>query len=77
MQRLECESKGTTIPRPKWVTDAMWRECQHLEATFEQFSLLCRSITNCHLQWALFLRSDQPYNLMESKFDLQKALAGL
>ncbi|ELU16870.1 hypothetical protein CAPTEDRAFT_116653 [Capitella teleta] len=44
-----------------WVTDAMWKQCQYLEATFPVFSMLCRSITNCHTQWEHFLRSDDPY----------------
>jgi dynein heavy chain len=65
MQRLECENKGTTIPRPQWVTNAMWRQCQYLEATFDVFSLLCLSIVNFHSQWNHFLASDDPYSLMQ------------
>ena len=69
MQRLEVESKGLIVKRPKFVSDSMWRQCQHLEATFEPFEVLCRSILNNPTQWHFFLKAEDPYSIMSSPFE--------
>ena len=69
MQRLEVQAKGSSVPRPKWISDSMWRQCQHLEETTQGFETLCYSILNHPLQWSVFADSDRPYHLMEVKFN--------
>ncbi|XP_064622088.1 dynein axonemal heavy chain 6-like isoform X2 [Lineus longissimus] len=69
LQRLEYMGKTEKIPRPQWVTEDMWRQCQHLEATLEPFGLLCRSVLNNHIQWESFHSAEDPYHLMETKYE--------
>jgi hypothetical protein len=69
IQRLEYMGKTEKLPRPHWIMDDMWGQCQHLEATLEPFALLCRSILNNHAQWENFYLAEDPYHLMETKYE--------
>ena len=75
MQRLEYVNKPLP-PKPRWVTDSMWSQCQHLEATFDTFEKLTRSILNCPQQWKVFIEDAAPYHLMKSTFDVDPYLEG-
>ena len=64
MQRLEFSNRGEDPPRPEWLTERSWQQCQHLELTFPPFDLLCRSMLSCPQQWRDFLKDESPYHLM-------------
>lgn len=75
MERLESQaqsgnkdSKKHKTP-PRWITDSMWRQCQHLDATMPPFNRLCRSIMSNYKQWKLFETCEQPYELMKHPYD--------
>jgi hypothetical protein len=68
IQRLENESKGTSPSRPRWINPTMWCQCQHLEALFPAYDLLCRSIINNSDQWEIFIACDDPYSVMKNPY---------
>lgn len=76
MQRLECVARSIVPPRPKWISDTMWRQCQHLEISFEDFDKLCLSIINNHNQWQAFYLCDDPYKLMNNKYNSKEHTFG-
>lgn len=75
MERLESqaqagnkESKKHKIP-PRWITESMWQQCQHLDANIATFNTLCRSIMSNIGQWKLFETCENPYDVMQRPFD--------
>ena len=64
MQRLEVENTGVGVARPDWLSEGMWRQCQHAEATLPAFSSLCVSLLNNTPQWAEFERNEDVYHLL-------------
>ena len=62
--------------RPRWVSDIMWKQCQLLEATFDSFERLTRSLVNCPQQWQVFFEDPDPYNLLKSTFDVDPLIEG-
>jgi hypothetical protein len=75
MERLESQAqsgnKDSVKHRspPRWISESMWRQCQHLDATVEAFDKLCRSIMSNYKQWKLFETCEQPYDVMKTEFD--------
>ncbi|KAK3092231.1 hypothetical protein FSP39_000084 [Pinctada imbricata] len=74
MERLEMESKSgdleakKTKTPPKWISNAMWRQCQHLDATMPAYARLCRSIMTNKAQWETFRHSEDIYKVMSEPF---------
>ena len=56
--------------RPRWMSESMWRQCQLLEVTFDQFENLTESVLNCPPQWQAFFDAADPYTLTKSSFEL-------
>ena len=78
MERLESqaqagdkESKKHKTP-PRWITESMWRQCQHLDATIPEFDKLCRSIISNYRQWRFFNSCENPYREIERTFNPSK-----
>ena len=78
MERLESQaqagdktSKKHKSP-PRWITESMWRQCQHLDATMPEFGNLCRSIVSNYKQWKMFEKFENPYEEMHRAFDASK-----
>ena len=78
MERLESqaqagdkESKKHKTP-PRWITESMWRQCQHLDATMPEFGNLCRSIISNYRQWKFFNSRENPYQDLQRPFDHSK-----
>ena len=78
MERLESQaqagdktSKKHKSP-PRWITESMWRQCQHLDATMPGFGNLCRSIISNYKQWKVFEKCENPYEEMQRAFDSSK-----
>ena len=74
MERLESKAQSADknsvkhkMP-PKWISEAMWQQCQHLEATLPQMDKLCRSIMSNSSQWTTFYKSENTYKLMTAPF---------
>lgn len=74
MEKLESKAqagdKSSTKHKtpPKWISEAMWQQCQHLEATLPVMDKLCRSIMSNRNQWDKFYTSDNTYKLMAKVF---------
>ncbi|XP_053375273.1 dynein axonemal heavy chain 6-like isoform X4 [Mercenaria mercenaria] len=75
MERLESQAQSGDkdsnkhLTPPRWISDSMWRQCQHLDATSAAFHNLCRSIMSNYKQWKLFETCEQPYEVMKDPFD--------
>ncbi|VDI17489.1 dynein heavy chain, axonemal [Mytilus galloprovincialis] len=71
MERLEAQNSGDKAKQkspPKWISEAMWQQCQHLEATLTDMEKLCRSIMSNSTQWNTFYKLENTYNLMTEPF---------
>lgn len=71
MERLEAQNSGDKAKQkspPKWISEAMWQQCQHLEATLPDMEKLCRSIMSNSTQWNTFYKLENTYNLMTEPF---------
>ena len=74
MERLESQVQAEDKisaklkTRPKWISDTMWQQCQHLEATLPLFEKLCRSIITNQTQWTTFNQSENTYKLTAVQF---------
>ena len=77
MQRLEVTARGgVPPPRPKWITEVMWNQCQHIESAFDNFETLTLTIVNNHAQWIAFYKSDDPYHYIHNKYVPDPKTAG-
>ena len=78
MERLESQaqagdkSSAKHKSPPRWITESMWRQCQHLDATMPEFGSLCRSIVSNYKQWKMFEKLENPYDEMQREFDPSK-----
>ncbi|CAC5424056.1 DNAH [Mytilus coruscus] len=70
MERLEAQNGGKSKQKspPKWISEAMWQQCQHLEATLPEMDKLCRSIMSNSTQWNTFYKLENTYKLMTEPF---------
>ncbi|XP_052105827.1 dynein axonemal heavy chain 6-like isoform X2 [Mytilus californianus] len=70
MERLEAQNgdKSKQKSPPKWISEAMWQQCQHLEATLPEMDKLCRSIMSNSTQWNTFYKLENTYKLMTEPF---------
>ena len=75
MERLESQAQSGNkesakhLSPPRWISESMWRQCQHLDATVPAFNKLCRSIMSNYKQWKLFETCEEPYEIMKTEFD--------
>nr|KAI8735296.1 dynein heavy chain 6; axonemal-like [Biomphalaria glabrata] len=53
---------------PSWISESVWRQCQFLEATLENFSQLCLSLTDNDQQWELFRNAENVFELVREPF---------
>ena len=67
---------GVAPSRPKWVTDVMWNQCQHIESSFDNYESLCLTMVNNHSQWNAFYKSNDPYHFMKDKWDATMTKSG-
>ena len=79
MERLEYQARSgdpnappKKVP-PNWVTDSMWKQCQHLDSSMPSFDGLCRSLITDHVHWELFKQMEDPFKGMQTSYkDLSK-----
>lgn len=74
MERLEYQARSgdpdaphKKVP-PIWVTDSMWKQCQHLDSSLPSFDGLCRSLITDHVHWELFKQMEDPFKGMQTSY---------
>ncbi|XP_033124826.1 dynein heavy chain 6, axonemal-like [Anneissia japonica] len=58
-------SGHVTSKPPKWISESCWKQCQYLSMTLNGFQGLCHSIVNNIKQWEMFVRSEDPFYLID------------
>eukprot|EP00105_Crassostrea_gigas_P038198 XP_019922346.1 PREDICTED: dynein heavy chain 6, axonemal [Crassostrea gigas] len=74
MERLEYQARSgdpdaphKKVP-PIWVTDSMWKQCQHLDSSLPSFDGLCRSLITDHVHWELLKQMEDPFKGMQTSY---------
>lgn len=78
MERLESQAQSGNPDspahkqRPRWVTEGMWGQCQHLDAHLPAYDKICRSLMSQPSQWKQFEYAESPYDLMSRPFEAKE-----
>ncbi|KAH9496161.1 Dynein heavy chain 6, axonemal [Bulinus truncatus] len=53
---------------PSWISDSVWKQCQFLEATVDNFDHLCLSLENNEHQWEQFRNAENVFELFSQPY---------